>query len=116
MTHDPLEPELSSQPVADDLTDDATDDAAPETDQLDDLPPDTEALDDTDDDSDVEPPEHALPPDTGHGLLCVQSDRAPFFRAVGGPLRIEGDEVALTPSVRAALGLGGGEEVGVLPF
>ena len=72
MTHDPLEPELSSQPVADDLTDDANEeDAVPETDLLDDdLPPDTDALeDDAEDDSDVEPPEHALPPDTDPAMV-----------------------------------------------
>jgi len=54
--------------------------------------------------------------EVGTGLISVEHDRAPHFRAVAGRFVVEGGEAALGPEVRSALGLEAGDEVGVMPF
>jgi arginine N-succinyltransferase len=58
----------------------------------------------------------ALPAGSPTGLVCVERAKAPYFLAAGGPILVEGGDVAIPPALRDALGLVGGEDVGVLPF
>jgi arginine N-succinyltransferase len=50
------------------------------------------------------------------GLVCVERDAAPHFLATGAHFRAEGNQVGLSESVRNALGVAQGDEVGILPF
>jgi ATP-dependent RNA helicase DeaD len=71
MTNDPLEPELTPEPVADDSPADAPPAADPraELPDDDDLTPSTQAPDDADDDESVEEPEHELPPEIDPAMV-----------------------------------------------
>jgi arginine N-succinyltransferase len=48
------------------------------------------------------------------GLVSVERDHPPYFRATGTRLRLEGDEIGLPEATMACLGLHPGDEVGVL--
>jgi arginine N-succinyltransferase len=50
------------------------------------------------------------------GLVSAERDAAPHFLAVGSRFRLEGAQVGLPEPTRRALGVGPGDEVGVLPF
>ncbi|HZS35599.1 MAG TPA: arginine N-succinyltransferase [Polyangia bacterium] len=51
-----------------------------------------------------------------YGLVSVERDRAPHFSATGSRFRLEGTDVGLPEKTMAALGVGPGDEVGVLSF